>query len=149
MCLEICSGEDLEPFNEILHKLSQSSSCEQFGFRLDFNPNKMSSEVCIEADIRDEEEWAGRLFHFSLALARHRIMSLTHYTYALPGVFILALPEKESDVQWLLKWMKAQWQSWCAFNDSGIADNKSWILVKERSVFQHQMSKRFFRAGFG
>lgn len=145
--IECARGGGLKPLDEMMQSFRNSSSLEAFGFRINYNPNARSPPADLEFDLREEASLAQRLVHIAFALAKHRIMSMTHYMYSFPGAFVLALSREVEDQGWLLAWMKSAWGAFQAFEESGLRNTRFWCLIDQRSVMRIQVCRSFFRQG--
>lgn len=82
------AGDGLRPLDTMMASFRGPSSLEALGFRINYNPNARSQPADLESDLREEAALAQRLIHIAFSLAKHRIMSMTHYMYSFLGAFV-------------------------------------------------------------
>lgn len=141
----VAAGEGLKPLELMMQSFQTLSSLEPLGFCISCNLKRMQATKDLEFDLREEASKVQRLIHISLALIKHRVMSMTHYMYSFPGAFVLALSSRPADRQWLLQWVKRQWEAFEGFENSGLRNARFWKLLDSRSVFRLQLCRTFFR----
>lgn len=139
-------GDGLLPLQATLEKLACASGLESLGFDTHFN-RKLLGRPDYQADMKEEDEWCEVIINLTFCLVCHRILSLSHYMYSMPGCFLLALSKDASDHQELLRWVKQCHEGWEALLESGCDEMPHWKLVKERHVMTLQLVRRFVRQG--
>lgn len=137
-------GAGLTSVTKVLSLLQTPDGLEDLGFRIDFNV-KTSGKIASEADLVEENEWLAMVVDLAFAIAKHRVLTCSHYMWSFPGAFCLATSPEPADQLDLLQWMADAWAAWESLHSSPFRATKFWTSIVDRSVFQLQMVRLFFR----
>ncbi|CAK0801041.1 unnamed protein product, partial [Prorocentrum cordatum] len=139
---DVVRGKALEPLDDMFkHIISKPDGLETLGFHIAF----AITDDLDECDAIEERGWAAKLMQFSFQLVKHRLMSLSHYLWSLPGCFILCLSADKAEHAALNQFLKMVWRSWEGFMESGFQDTAFWKPIKNRHVLQQQLVRKFMR----